>query len=106
MNTLYLLMMSGLLMGSIAVTINGTAYPTMPYQNPMAFVSGMMNREASMQDANKAVLKENSAEETMNETSLIAGIDILNEKEFHEKNWSMKALSDWVGVFRYVEVYG
>lgn len=63
MNALYLVMISGLLMGSAAVTVNGTAYPTtMPFQNQIAPVSVIMNREMSRQDAGKAVLENNSAQ--------------------------------------------
>ena len=106
MNVIYSVMIASLLMGSAAVTVNGTAYPAIPYQNPLAFVSGMMNREASIQDANKAGLKNNSAQKKMiNKISSIEGINFLNEEELYKNNWSMKALSGGADAFRFVEIY-
>lgn len=107
MNALYLVMISGLLMGSVAVTVNGTAYPTtMPFQNQIAPVSVTLNRETLRQEAGKAVLEYNSAQKKkMNEISSIEGIIFLNEEELYKNNWSIKALSTRAGAYRVIEIF-
>lgn len=103
MNVLLLTMMSGLLMGSVAVTVNGIAYPAMTYQNPLVYVSREVNRESSMLDENKSALK-NPAWEMKNETPLMAGNNSFNNEAI--KKSEIRLLNDWVTVFRYVEIYG
>ena len=103
MNVLLLTMMSGLLMGSVAVTVNGRAYPAMTYQNPMEYVSSEVNRGSSMLDENKSDLK-NSAWEMKNENPLMEGNNFLKNEAI--KKSEIQLLSDWVTVFRYVDIYG
>ena len=107
MNALYLVMISGLLMGSVAVTVNGTAYPnTIPFQNQIAPVSVTMKNEILRQDAGKALFEYPSAQKKkMNDISSIEGIIFLSEEALYKNNWSIKALSARTDVNRVIEIF-
>ena len=83
MNTLYLLMISGLLMGSVTVTAKGLAYPRLPYLNPMpSSLNGNQDHFS------------------------LKRMSFLNEEKFHRKMWSMKALNERVENSRWIEIFG
>lgn len=105
MNALVITMMSGLLMGSIVATVNGTAYPVNPYQNPLVYVSGMMNRESSVMDANKTGSERDSVMKANKESSLIANTDFLKEEALFKKKMSVVTLNKLQEIFRVVGIY-